>query len=163
MCKEILDTLPEAYQSHFTTLWTEEHYSDHPPHTTLHPTVSLALKTKYNRIQEKPDDYQPPSVMFFDPQTQSYVHHEGTKAIQFLHTYVQDHHTNKLASQQHHVGTHSPVLKQSSDNLKKILDITTHQKSTISQELKQLIQTNTKSQLQNLYSSIHKIHVPMKK
>ena len=165
MCKEILDTLPETYNDHFTTLWTEEHYEDddNPTHATLHPTVSRAFKAKAKRIQEKPDGYHPPSIMFYDSYTGNYIHHEGSKAIQFLHTYVQDNNKNRINRQQQHVNTHSPKLSHSNTNLQKILDITTQVKNTISPELKDLIQSNTNKQLQYLYSSIHKTHVPMKK
>jgi hypothetical protein len=165
MCKEILDTLPNTYNEHFSTLWTEEHYEDEDEDNrpTLHPTVSQAVRSRAKRIQEKPDGYHPPSVMFYDSATDKYIHHEGSKAVQFLHNYVQAHHTNRINRQQQHVNTHSPKLSHSNNNLQKILDITTQTKSMISPELKNIIQSNTKQQLQYLYSSIHKTHIPMKK
>ena len=163
MCQEIMDTLPDTHHEHFTKLNTEEHYADHPIHSTLHPTVSKTLRNKFDRIQSNPDGDHPPSVLFYDSDSKDYVHHEGTKAIQFLHTYVHSHHTNRMNRHQQHVDTHPPKLHHSHANLKSILNIAVPHESKISDSLRQTITANTKSQLQHLYSTIHKSHIPFNK
>jgi len=156
MCQETIASLPTDFETQLTLHYVEDPI---PPHFPL--MLQNTAKARKLEIEEKPERYHPPTVVFHDTRKNEFIKHEGAKALMFLHQYKTTRQTNKLNQINAGVKLKGESVNSNHDNVQRIMDII-EEKSTQptsgnlqENDIRQVIISNTNLQLKKLYNRIH--------
>ncbi len=156
MCQEAVAGLPADYQNQLTL-----HYVEDPIPANFPLMLQNTAKARKLEIEEKPDRYHPPTVVFHDTRTNEFIKHEGAKALMFLHQYKTTRQTNKLNQINARVQLKGESVNANRDNVQRIMDVMDENSTQPTSgdlkehDIRQVIISNTNLQLKKLYNRIH--------
>jgi hypothetical protein len=156
MCQEAVAALPTDYQNQLTL-----HYVEDPVPPNFPLMLQNTVKARKMEIEEKPDRYYPPTVVFHDTRKNEFIKHEGAKALMFLHQYKTTRQANNLNQIQSGVKLKGEAVDTKRDNVQRIMDVLDEKSSQPTtgnlkeHDIRQVIISNTNLQLKKLYNRIH--------
>ena len=178
--RDVVQRLPENHQETINVVWVEE--TNEGIHSQLPHQVSRMVRERQQsqriRMQERANasgalgapaipspaqSHTAPVVMFYDKNIQSYMKHEGLRALMFLHTYKTDVHKHQLKAAQSESISHATNIQKTANSVQHALDKAEAHPATDREKKESIhavIKSNAELQLQRIYQKMHMQHKP---
>jgi hypothetical protein len=155
--QQSVENLPSDYNRNVNIHYVGDDIADHVPQS-VSTTIRLKQLNSLNSNAPNTNSNNSPSVLFYDHKTQNYIHHEGTKAIQFIHNFSSQKKDLQLKQQSRVFQQNSEKMQSNHSNLKKVLEMAVKKekiKTHAEPMFRTLVESNTKLQLSKIYTKLH--------
>jgi hypothetical protein len=150
ICESALRYLPKDHHLNMDVVCVDHINHSLPNH------LKGVMQSKRNTKETKS-----PTVMYFDPSTQSHIRYDGIKALTFLHQYKTTSQANQLRYKTNQMMESTNSVVQEAKHLEKVLEIDNNNKATEFEKKSSLLDSFKsihQIQLQKLYNKIHNMN-----
>jgi len=172
ICRDTFTNLPHNHNDdNINLLWVED--ADEKVTQQLPLEVHSILKHKQDikklrSLSKVENDIEltsdtSPIVMFYDNKTQSYIKHQGSRALMFMHNYTKNKQIQKINHTKNVSIENAVNISNALPNIQKLVDLQINHPVTSQQKqesIHSIIKQSAELQLQKIYQTLHSEHKP---